>query len=527
VSALAATDIWAVGNTQTYPFQTLVLHWNGSAWSTVPSPTVGTESNFLNAVNARAANDAWAVGYTSIGSNNQAIILHWNGTQWSVVPSPATDTVLNGVAAPAANDAWAVGRDASGAVIEHWNGQAWTVYPYPAGALGELDDILALASNDLWAVGTIRGSSGWNTLALHWDGTAWTRIASANNNDINVLQGVGAVTAEDLWAVGVSAFSGPMTESGSDAARGKDGAFPQGGQGVLTEHYICALPSPTATPTRTPHAGQFEDVPPGSTFYDFVECMGTHGIISGYPCGGPGEPCYSPPKPYFRTNNNVTRGQVSKMVASAAGWTDPVPSTQQTFEDVPPGSTFWLYIERLAGRGAVGGYPCGGPFEPCVAPANRPYFRPNNNLTRGQLAKIVAEAAQYTETPTGQLFEDVPPTNTFYLWVERVGSRGIVGGYPCGGPGEPCNPPGNRPYYRPVNNVTRGQTAKIVTNTFFPNCQTPPSPTPGGPPPPTETAGVGATPSATSTLTETPGVTMTPTGPPLTATPTATVTVTP
>ncbi len=266
--------------------------------------------------------------------------------------------------------------------------------------------------------------------------------------------------------------------------------------------------SPTITPTHAPHIGQFEDVPPGSTFYTFVECMGTRGIIGGYPCGGPGEPCYVPPKPYFRTNNNVTRGQVSKMVASAAGWSDPVPSSQQTFADVLPGSTFWVYIEQLAGRGAVGGYPCGGPFEPCVAPTNRPYFRPNNNLTRGQLAKIVSEAAQYTETPTFQLFEDVLPTNTFYLWIQRVGSRGIVAGYPCGGPGEPCNPPRNLPYYRPANNVTRGQTAKIVTNTFFPNCQNPPSPTP----------------TITATATEPPGGTATPTGPPATGTATVTVT---
>jgi hypothetical protein len=69
-----------------------------------------------------------------------------------------------------------------------------------------------------------------------------------------------------------------------------------------------------------------------------------------------------------------------------------VPSTQQTFADVPPGSTFWVWIERLSTRGIIGGYPCGGPFEPCVAPTNRPYFRPNNNATRGQMSKIAAEA---------------------------------------------------------------------------------------------------------------------------------------
>jgi hypothetical protein len=42
-------------------------------------------------------------------------------------------------------------------------------------------------------------------------------------------------------------------------------------------------------------------------------------------------------------------------------------------------------------------------------------------------------------------------------------------GYACGGPGEPCDG-ANRNYFRPFNNVTRGQTSKIVSTTFFPDC---------------------------------------------------------
>jgi hypothetical protein len=192
--------------------------------------------------------------------------------------------------------------------------------------------------------------------------------------------------------------------------------------------------------------------------------------VGGYPCGGPGELC---PGVYFRPNNQVTRGQVSKIVSESAGFMDAIPSTQWTFQDVPPSGTFWLWVERLSGRGIIGGYPCGGPFEPCVAPTNRPYFRPNNDVTRGQLSKIVSGAAGWTETPTGQTFEDVAPGSTFYIYVERVASRGIVNGYPCGGAGEPCVAPGNRPYFRPFNNATRGQMAKIAASAFFPGCSTP------------------------------------------------------
>ncbi len=236
-------------------------------------------------------------------------------------------------------------------------------------------------------------------------------------------------------------------------------------------------PSPTrtmtpggATPTATACPVQFADVPVGSTFYNNIRCLACRGIVSGYPCGGPGEPC---PGIYYRPNNNVTRGQTAKIVSESAGFSDAIPSTQQTFQDVAPGSTFALWVERLSERAVIGGYPCGGAFEPCISPGNRPYFRPNNNVTRGQLSKITSGAAGWTETPTTQTFEDVAPGSTFYLYVERVVSRGIVSGYPCGSAGEPCVAPTNRPYFRPNNNATRGQMSKIAAQAFFPNCSTP------------------------------------------------------
>ena len=76
-------------------------------------------------------------------------------------------------------------------------------------------------------------------------------------------------------------------------------------------------PAPLAAPaapaiTPTPHAGRFEDVPPSHPFAFFVECMGGRGIISGYQCGGLGEPCGAENKPYVRPGANVTRGQAAK-----------------------------------------------------------------------------------------------------------------------------------------------------------------------------------------------------------------------
>jgi hypothetical protein len=255
------------------------------------------------------------------------------------------------------------------------------------------------------------------------------------------------------------------TQSPSDDILGN----PRTGATDIGSYESPSGPSPTPTPSPTPHAGQFQDVPPGHTFYDFIECIATQGIVGGYPCGGPGEPCIPPAnKPYFRSAANVTRGQVAKIASESAGYNDP--PSGQTFEDVPPGHTFYTWVERVAGRDIVSGYACGGAGEPCVPPGNRPYYRPSAGMTRGQLAKIVSNAAGYNDPPSGQTFEDVPVGSTFYTWVERVASRAIIVGYPCGGAGEPCVPPGNRPYFRPNSPVTRGQTAKIVTSAFFPSC---------------------------------------------------------
>jgi hypothetical protein len=110
--------------------------------------------------------------------------------------------------------------------------------------------------------------------------------------------------------------------------------------------------------------------------------------MNGYACGGPGEECRQGNLPYFRPNANVTRGQAAKIVAVAAGLDVPA-SGQQTFEDIPEGSTFWQWIEALADAGAIGGYACGGPSEECMPPDDRPYFRPGGDVTRGQASKIV------------------------------------------------------------------------------------------------------------------------------------------
>jgi hypothetical protein len=163
----------------------------------------------------------------------------------------------------------------------------------------------------------------------------------------------------------------------------------------------------------------FTDVPPTNSFFPFVQSAYAAGVITGYPCGGPNEPCDTQNRPYFRPGNPVTRGQTSKMVTVAFGFNEPVGGTTWTFQDVAPGSAFHVFVERMFARGIITGYPCGSPTEPCVPPQNRPYFRPNASVTRGQTAKIVyqsqlqAEAtATSTQEPTASPTVEVTATTT-------------------------------------------------------------------------------------------------------------------
>ena len=223
-----------------------------------------------------------------------------------------------------------------------------------------------------------------------------------------------------------------------------------------------AIPTATGTPTATstPLAGctiQFSDVQPGSAFYMYVRCLACTGILAGYPDGT------------FRPELSLTRGQLAKIVSNASGFSEP--PFGQAFEDVPMDHPFYVWVWRIASRGIIQGYACGGPGEPC-GPGNLPYFRPGATASRGQLSKIVAMSANMDVPRAGQMFEDVAPGTTFYMYVEALGQHYVMNGYPCGGAGEPCGP-NNLPYFRVGNNVTRGQAAKIVSNTFFPNCTAP------------------------------------------------------
>lgn len=57
-------------------------------------------------------------------------------------------------------------------MIRHWDGTRWRL-SYRAPARASLLDLDAIATDDVWAVGSIAVAGGGNAFAVHWDGTAW------------------------------------------------------------------------------------------------------------------------------------------------------------------------------------------------------------------------------------------------------------------------------------------------------------------------------------------------------------------
>ena len=233
VSAVSAADVWAVGSYEVpcdvgAKRETLILHWNGKAWSKVSTPNPGACDNELNAVSADSSTDAWAVGSYAVEGVDRTLALHWNGKAWARVASPNTkgfSNVLYGTSADSSTDAWAVGARFENAacyctVTLHWNGKSWNRVPSPSpGSAGsQLDAVSADSSKDAWAVGWQNpGAANYKTLILRWNGMHWSPVSSPNPNASgpDVLLGVSVRSAGDAWAVGE--YTDPTHGSEQDA----------------------------------------------------------------------------------------------------------------------------------------------------------------------------------------------------------------------------------------------------------------------------------------------------------------------
>lgn len=460
VAALNPGDLWTVGyyaNSDSWD-QTLIEHSNGTSWSVVPSRNIAQGGNRLTGVAAVSVNDVWAVGYyCSINCSSPpyngdgTVIEHWNGSQWSIVPSPSPGraSVLTAVTAISMNDVWAAGSylgTSSGigesTLTMHWNGIQWSVVPSPNTSISSypqnnLYSVSAASANDVWAVGAARfGLGHYRVLILHWDGIQWSAVdAPSPGFYTNYLYGVEAAGAGNVWAVGNMVDFGTPLEAlilHWDGSQWNQFVAPEGFAtlyAVVALHpgYIWAV-GQDAVNSRVVGRYQdaFSDVYTTDYFYEQVKYLYCEGAVSGYADST------------FRPYNYTTRGQVSKIIVLAKGWPLQNPGTP-TFNDVPAGSAFFQYVETAYAHNIISGYQDGT-------------FRPNTNVTRGQLSKIVVLAQGWQlENPGSATFTDVPVGSPFFRYVETAYAHYIISGY-------------SDHTFRPGNNATRGQISKIVYN---------------------------------------------------------------
>lgn len=186
------------------------------------------------------------------------------------------------------------------------------------------------------------------------------------------------------------------------------------------------LPSSTPLPTWTPGPCgiRFLDMPDDHWAYSYVSYLFCQGAIGGYEDGT------------FRPDNGSTRGQFTKILVLALDW-QPYAPALATFSDVPPGSTFYPFVESAVQHGVISGYEDGT-------------FRPGNPLSRAQTAKILVLGRNWPlVTPTNPTFPDVLGDHWAYSYVETAFSHAIIGGLPDG-------------TFAPDRSVNRAQLAKMV-----------------------------------------------------------------
>ncbi|MHB8842006.1 MAG: S-layer homology domain-containing protein, partial [Candidatus Aquicultor sp.] len=165
----------------------------------------------------------------------------------------------------------------------------------------------------------------------------------------------------------------------------------------------------------------FSDVKSDAWYTPFVAELVSKDIIDGYTDGT------------FRPDAQVTRAEFTKMLALAMGWKIEE-TTTVPFLDVTPGSWMHSFIETGVSHGALDGYTDGT-------------FKPNNLISREEVAKIIASAMNL---PAGT--SSLTDINDSWArqFINSCVSAHIISGYPSDNT------------FRPKNNTTRAEAAAMI-----------------------------------------------------------------
>jgi hypothetical protein len=213
--------------------------------------------------------------------------------------------------------------------------------------------------------------------------------------------------------------------------------------GSIVQYSVAPNPGPTirngtitiGDQTFTVYQGiNFADVPLTDQFYTEIGKLSARGVTLG--CGN-GNYC---------PNDPVTREQMAAFIMRAKGEFNPPTPSSQRFVDVPPANPFYNFIDRLAVLQITLG----------CTPDHLMYC-PSDPVKREQMAAFIVRGLGEFNPPTpgSQRFNDVPPSNVFYNFIDRMAVLNITLG---------CTP--DHLFYCPNDSVTRAQMAAFLVRAF-------------------------------------------------------------
>jgi hypothetical protein len=273
---------------------------------------------------------------------------------------------------------------------------------------------------------------------------------TANNNvnfGVSTPPPTPVISIDSVPAPGVGGTAS-VASGGSSYAWTLTGAIITSGQGANSITFLTLVPGTVTlnvTEYSTPGCGaasgdvqiavDYLDVPPSNIFHaDIVEIAQAR-ITAG--CGS-GDYC---------PTSLVTRAQMAVFLLKSLYGADYVPPvTGQYFQDVPPGSFAYDWINNLASLGVTTG--CG----------NGNYC-PSDPVSRAQMSVFLLKTlfgAGYVPPPATAIFDDVPVDAFAAAYIDDLYTRGIAGGCSL----SPL-------LYCPDSPVNRGQMAAFLVNAFF------------------------------------------------------------
>lgn len=172
--------------------------------------------------------------------------------------------------------------------------------------------------------------------------------------------------------------------------------------------------------------GIFIDVPTSHPYYKEITALVNKKYITGYEDGT------------FKPEGNLTRAHAAVIISRALGL-DTSKVVNPQFKDIPTSHNYYKEIAAVQNAGIISGKQDGN-------------FDPNGQLTRGQMAKIIAKAYKLTGISTIQ-FKDVKPSDWQYEYVQALAYNNVTTGYSDG-------------TFKPYSNITRAHFSVFLYRTI-------------------------------------------------------------